>query len=74
VQDHGRGVPSGERARLFGEYARLSPQPTGGEDSSGLGLSIVKQLIEAEQGTVGAEFPAAGGSIFWFEVPIAPGP
>jgi signal transduction histidine kinase len=74
VQDHGRGVPPDERARLFGEYARLSAQPTGGEDSSGLGLSIVKQLIEAEHGTVGAVFPAEGGSIFWFEVPLAPGP
>ena len=62
-----------ERTALLGEYARLSNQPTGGEKSTGLGLSIVKQLIEAERGTVGADFPASGGSIFWFEVPVTPG-
>lgn len=73
VQDGGPGVPPGERSALFGEFACLSARPTGGEESSGLGLSIVKQLIEAARGSVGAEFPAAGGSIFWFEVPIAAG-
>jgi signal transduction histidine kinase len=73
VQDRGPGVPPDERAKLFGEYSRLSNPPTGGEDSTGLGLSIVKQLVEAEHGIVGAEFPLDGGSIFWFEVPVAPG-
>ncbi len=73
VQDNGPGVPPAERVALFGEYARLSNRPTGGEESTGLGLSIVKQLIESEQGSVGAEFPAEGGSIFWFAVPVSPG-
>ena len=40
---------------------------------TGIGLSIVKQLIESERGTVGAEFPPTGGSVFWFELPISPG-
>ena len=66
-------VPAGERPALFGEFARLSNRPTGGEESTGLGLSIVKQLIESERGAVGADFPAGGGSVFWFEVPAAPG-
>jgi signal transduction histidine kinase len=73
VQDGGPGVAPHERDRLFEEYAQVSNPPTGGEDSTGLGLSIVKQLVESERGVVGAEFPAEGGSIFWFEVPIAPG-
>ncbi len=73
IQDQGPGVPAHERDRLFVEYSRFSTPTTGGEESTGLGLSIVKQLIEAEGGTVGAEFPPEGGSIFWFEVPIAPG-
>ncbi len=50
-------------------HARLSPRPTGGEESNGLGLAIVKHLVESQGGEVGADFPAAGGSIFWFEVP-----
>ncbi len=73
VQDNGPGVPAAERAGLFTEFARLSNRPTGGEESTGIGLSIVKQLIESEQGSVGAEFPPSGGSIFWFELPVAPG-
>jgi len=73
VQDTGPGVALEERPRLFGEYSRLSNPTTGGEDSTGLGLSIVKQLVESERGSVGADFPAEGGAIFWFEVPVAPG-
>jgi len=71
VADTGPGVPAAERAALFTEFARLSPRPTAGEESHGVGLSIVKQLIEAQEGAVGAEFPAGGGACFWFELPLA---
>jgi signal transduction histidine kinase len=71
VQDDGPGVPVAERASLFTEYARLSVRPTGGEESTGLGLSIVKHLTESQGGRAGAEFPATGGSLFWFELPAA---
>ncbi len=73
VADNGPGVPAAERGALFTEFARLSNRPTGGEESTGIGLSIVKQLIEGEKGKVGADFPAGGGSVFWFELPVAPG-
>ncbi len=70
VADTGPGVPAAERGQLFHEYARLSPRPTGGEESNGVGLSIVRQLVESQGGRVGAEFPAGGGSVFWFELPF----
>jgi signal transduction histidine kinase len=70
VADSGPGVPAAERSALFTEFARLTPRPTGGEESHGVGLSIVKQLIESQDGAVGAEFPAEGGAVFWFELPI----
>jgi two-component system, sensor histidine kinase and response regulator len=70
VQDNGPGVSEVERDQLFREHARLSPRPTGGEDTHGLGLAIVKHLVESQGGQVGAAFPAAGGSIFWFELPL----
>jgi signal transduction histidine kinase len=73
VADDGPGVPAGERGRLFTEHAQLSNRPTGGEESTGLGLSIVKHLVESEGGRVGADFPPEGGSVFWFELPVAPG-
>jgi signal transduction histidine kinase len=69
VQDTGPGVPPAERAQLFREHSRLSPRPTGGEESNGLGLAIVKHLIESQSGIVGADFPPDRGSIFWFELP-----
>jgi two-component system, sensor histidine kinase and response regulator len=69
VHDTGPGVPALERDQLFRENVRLSPRPTGGEESNGLGLSIVKHLIESQAGIVGADFPGERGSIFWFELP-----
>jgi K+-sensing histidine kinase KdpD len=69
VQDSGPGVPAGERELLFRDHVRLSPRPTGGEESHGVGLAIVKHLVEAQAGAVGVDFPARGGSVFWFELP-----
>lgn len=69
IHDSGPGVPMEERGRLFHEAGRLSPRPTGGEESTGDGLTIVKQLVESQKGRVGATFPASGGSVFWFELP-----
>jgi len=73
VADNGPGVAPAERAQLFTDGARLSNRPTADEESTGYGLSIVKQLVEAEGGRVGADFPAEGGAVFWFELPVAPG-
>ncbi len=67
--DSGPGVPVAERHQLFHENARLSVRPTGGEESHGIGLSIVKQLVESQGGAVGADFPPGQGSVFWFEFP-----
>ena len=69
VADTGPGVPAAERNQLFVEHGKLSPKPTAGEESNGVGLAIVKHLVESQRGTVGADFPATGGSVFWFELP-----
>lgn len=71
VSDQGPGVPAEERHNLFEMFGRLTPRPTAQETSTGLGLWIVKTLAHAQNGHVGAEFPADGGSIFWFELPSA---
>ena len=71
VADGGPGIPAEERAQLFGMFSKLSPRPTGGETSTGLGLWIVKELTELQNGRVGLDQPAAGGSLFWIELPLA---
>jgi signal transduction histidine kinase len=70
VIDQGQGVLENERSVLFTEFGRVSSQPTNNEPSVGLGLWIVKQLTESMGGTVGADFPDEGGSIFWVKLPI----
>ena len=69
VQDEGPGVPEGERDKLFTEFGKLSTRPTANEPRTGLGLWIVKHLMQKQGGKVGATFPKDGGSIFWLELP-----
>ena len=58
-------------ARLFGRFQRLSAKPTGGESSTGLGLSIVKRIVELHGGTVAAESAGPGrGSTFTIRLPM----
>ena len=60
-------------SRLFGRFQRLSARPTGGESSTGLGLSIVKRIVELHGGTVRAESAGLGrGSTFTMRLPLAP--
>ncbi|MBX7220781.1 MAG: hypothetical protein K1Y36_12600 [Blastocatellia bacterium] len=68
VRDEGPGLTENDKKRLFGAFERLSARPTGGESSTGLGLSIVKQLVEAHGGKVGVESQPGQGSTFWFEL------
>lgn len=70
VADQGKGIPVEERHLLFQEYGKLSTRPTGDESSTGLGLWIVKQLVTLQNGQVGVDCPADGGSIFWVEFPV----
>ena len=69
VQDEGPGLTSEDKQKVFGKMQRLSAKPTGGEHSSGLGLYIVKQLIEAHGGHVGVDSEHGQGATFWFILP-----
>jgi signal transduction histidine kinase len=50
--------------KLFGKYQKLSARPTGGEDSTGLGLSIVKKYVNVMGGRVWCESEPGKGSNF----------
>lgn len=71
VRDEGPGLSEEDKQKLFGKFARLSAQPTGGEHSSGLGLSVVKKLAEAMGGTVWCESEQGNGATFIVAVPAA---
>ncbi len=62
--DEGPGIRKDEMAKLFGKYQKLSARPTGGEDSTGLGLSIVKKYVDAMGGRVWCESKPGKGSKF----------
>src|SRR5262249_25082711 len=55
VADEGAGLSPEDLGRLFGRFQRLSAKPTAGESSTGLGLSIVKRIIDMHGGEVTAE-------------------
>jgi len=70
VEDQGPGFTPEDKARLFGRFARLSAQPTGGEKSTGLGLSIAKHMVEATGGRIWLESEAGHGAVFHVGLPI----
>lgn len=72
VRDQGPGVKADESERIFAKYARGSARPTGGEKSTGLGLSIVRQLAAAMNGRVWCEAreTTGGGGVFVLLLPI----
>lgn len=67
VQDEGPGISAEDKKKLFGKFARLTAQPTGGENSTGLGLSIVKKLVEIQHGRVWCESESGKGATFIVE-------
>lgn len=69
--DQGQGISEKDMKNLFGKYRKLSARPTAGEDSTGLGLSIVKKYVLALNGRVWCESQEGKGSTFIVELPIA---
>ncbi|WP_027542257.1 DUF3369 domain-containing protein [Bradyrhizobium sp. WSM2254] len=70
VSDEGAGLSPEDLGRLFGRFQRLSAKPTAGESSTGLGLSIVKRIIDMHGGEVTAESDGPGkGSTFTITLP-----
>lgn len=72
IKDEGPGLTKDDLKNLFRPFTSLSAKPTGGEGSTGLGLSIVKNLVEAHYGRIYARSKGAGkGTSFIVELPLS---
>jgi PAS domain S-box-containing protein len=72
VADQGDGIPPEERKNIFRRFIRLDDRDKP-QYGVGLGLSLVKTIVEEHGGNVGLDERPGGGSIFWFTIPIQEG-
>ncbi|HEX5659912.1 MAG TPA: ATP-binding protein [Polyangiales bacterium] len=69
VRDTGHGIEPAKQGKLFQRYSRAGHS----EGGTGLGLLIVREIVEAHGGTVGVESRPGEGSRFWFRLPRVAG-
>jgi len=69
IEDQGPGLSAADQAKLFGKFARLTPRPTHNEHSTGLGLFIVKRLVEAMKGQIWCQSELGQGCVFIVSLP-----
>jgi two-component system sensor histidine kinase/response regulator len=72
IKDQGPGFTAEDTTRLYQRYARLSARPTGGEPSSGLGLSIANKLMHAMNGELTCISSPGNGATFVLRFAAAP--
>lgn len=72
VIDQGQGIAADELELLFRPFQKTSTRSTSGEKSVGLGLYIVKRIVEAHNGRIWAESEPGEGSVFRFSLPVQP--
>jgi two-component system, OmpR family, sensor histidine kinase ResE len=70
VKDEGSGIPVERRSILFKRFSHLDSSDERARQGAGLGLSVVKAIVEAHQGSVGITDSTEGGASFWFTLPV----
>lgn len=70
VSDTGQGLSEEDIKQTFQKGATLSSKPTAGESATGLGLWIVKKMVEAHDGFVWVKSKKGEGSTFAFSIPV----
>jgi signal transduction histidine kinase len=71
VTDQGPGIPPEQRAYLFHRLNRLNLLASSAKAGAGLGLPVVKAIVEAQGGQIGVEDCPGGGAQFWFTMKVA---
>lgn len=72
VTDHGEGVPVEKQEAVFGRFVRGDGAERAAAEGQGLGLHIVRQLVELHGGAVGVDSTPGRGATFWFSLPLSP--
>jgi signal transduction histidine kinase/HAMP domain-containing protein len=73
VSDEGGGVPLDQRNQLFRRFSHVATPNERARQGAGLGLSVVKAIVEAQQGEVGIMDSPQGGNCFWFTLRLSNG-
>ena len=71
IKDQGPGFTPEDQKRMFRRYARLSARPTGNEPSTGLGLSIVRKLVQSLNGELLCDSTPGHGATFIVRLPMS---
>ncbi len=71
VQDTGVGIPREDQERIFERFVRLNNAPVEKAGGTGLGLTIVRQLLALQGGAIWVESEPGVGSTFYFTLPAA---
>jgi len=72
VEDEGQGISPERQKQLFNRFIQSGDGDSQEQTGLGLGLSVVKAIIEAQTGKVGYKDSDLGGAIFWFTLPMVP--
>jgi two-component system sensor histidine kinase VicK len=73
VKDYGIGIPKDKLPIIFDPFTKAGRAGLKGEQSTGLGLSIVKQIVEKHKGKIEVESEEGKGSVFRISLPVAEG-
>ena len=71
VADQGPGILPEHKQDLFVRFGHIHSDNGRAEYGAGLGLSVVKAIVESQNGQVGVEDRTGGGAVFWFTIPLA---
>jgi two-component system phosphate regulon sensor histidine kinase PhoR len=70
ITDQGIGIPAEQIGKLFTRFHRVDNRDTRKQYGTGIGLYLVKHLVEAHHGEIKVESTMGEGSTFTFEIPI----
>ena len=71
VEDHGEGIPAAEQEKIFERFYRRGSELRRQTQGVGIGLSIVKHIVEAHSGKVFVRSAPGQGSRFTIELPVS---